>query len=135
MNGILLDTHALIWFYHDPAQLSTSAHQRIEQACVNQSGQLFISVISLVEIRYLVERFRLPTQLEINIWAALRDVSPLLQLVSLDVRMVERLEEIPRSVVNDMPDRIIAATALELGLPLITKDEKIRQLTNIQVIW
>ena len=95
MNGIILDTHALIWFYHDPAQLSPSAHQRIKQACIDQSGSLIISVISLVEIRYLVERFRLPGQLESNIWTALRDVSPLLQLHSLDARVAERLEEIP----------------------------------------
>ncbi len=32
-------------------------------------------------------------------------------------------------------DRIIAATALYLGLPLVTKDHKIRELSIIQTIW
>ena len=34
-----------------------------------------------------------------------------------------------------MPDRIIAATALSLGLPLVTADTEIRKLTNITTIW
>lgn len=43
--------------------------------------------------------------------------------------------EIPRATVPDMPDRIIAATALHLDLPLITSDTDIRKLTNIEVVW
>ena len=33
-----------------------------------------------------------------------------------------------------MPDRTIAATALHLGLPLISRDRKI-QLAGLQMIW
>ena len=33
-----------------------------------------------------------------------------------------------------MPDRIIAATALHLGLPLISRDRKI-QLSSVNTIW
>lgn len=35
----------------------------------------------------------------------------------------------------EMPDRIIAATALYLNFPLITRDHKIQALQNIQTIW
>jgi predicted nucleic acid-binding protein len=38
-------------------------------------------------------------------------------------------------VVPDMPDRIIAATALSLSLPLVTRDAKIQAVTTIQTIW
>ncbi len=34
----------------------------------------------------------------------------------------------------DMPDRIIGATALHLGLPLITRDGKIRA-SDLRTIW
>jgi predicted nucleic acid-binding protein len=34
-----------------------------------------------------------------------------------------------------MPDRIIAATALQLGLPLITRDEAIRRSGVVPVVW
>jgi predicted nucleic acid-binding protein len=33
-----------------------------------------------------------------------------------------------------MPDRIIAATALNLGLPLVTRDRRL-QAAGIQTIW
>jgi predicted nucleic acid-binding protein len=33
-----------------------------------------------------------------------------------------------------MPDRIIAATALRLGLPLISRDHRI-QLSEVSTIW
>lgn len=135
MNGVVLDTHALIWFYHDPSQLSQAASDSIQKACVEKSGSLIISVISLIEIRFLVERFRLPDQVELDLWTALRDAAPLLELYNLDEKIAERLHEIPRSIVNDMPDRIIAATALVLGLPIISKDEKIKQLKNVEVHW
>ncbi|MBI3923628.1 MAG: hypothetical protein HY318_19570 [Armatimonadetes bacterium] len=41
---------------------------------------------------------------------------------------------VPRSEVPDMPDRIIAATAVCLGLALISKDRKI-QLSGVKTIW
>ncbi len=39
------------------------------------------------------------------------------------------------NLMKDMPDRIITATALELGLPLITKDQKITDAQVVEVIW
>ena len=36
----------------------------------------------------------------------------------LDYNVASALRSIPRDIVPDMPDRIIAATALHLGLPL-----------------
>jgi predicted nucleic acid-binding protein len=34
-----------------------------------------------------------------------------------------------------MPDRIVAATALKLGLPLLTRDRRIRLALGPRVIW
>ena len=41
---------------------------------------------------------------------------------------------VSRDVVPDMPDGIIAATALHLGLPLVTRDQRI-QSAGIKTIW
>ena len=57
-----------------------------------------------------------------------------LVLFELTNAVVDALARIPRTAVLDMPDRIIAATALHLGLPLISKDHKI-QVSGIQTIW
>jgi predicted nucleic acid-binding protein len=44
------------------------------------------------------------------------------------------LRDIPRDIVADIPDRIIAATALHLGVPLVTRDRRL-QGAGIQTIW
>ena len=44
------------------------------------------------------------------------------------------LQSIPRDSVPDMPDRIVAATAKRLVLPLISRDRKIR-LADVDTIW
>ena len=57
-----------------------------------------------------------------------------IEVVSLTRGIAECLPHIPRAVVPDMPDRIIAATALHLGVPLVSRDRKI-QASPIQTIW
>jgi PIN domain nuclease of toxin-antitoxin system len=55
--------------------------------------------------------------------------------VPLDKETVKALWYIPREDIPDMPDRIITATAYQLDLPLITKDEKIRSSMVVPVVW
>jgi predicted nucleic acid-binding protein len=54
--------------------------------------------------------------------------------VPVTVEVARATEHIPRSIVPDLPDRIIAATALVLGLPLVTADRQIRA-APIPTIW
>ena len=42
--------------------------------------------------------------------------------------------QISRETVPDMPDRIITATALDLGLRLVTRDSKILK-TWVETVW
>jgi predicted nucleic acid-binding protein len=55
-------------------------------------------------------------------------------IAPLDLPVVLAILQISRDVVADMPDRIIAATALHLGLPLVTRDSEIAK-TGIETIW
>jgi len=48
--------------------------------------------------------------------------------------VVDAVARFDREGVPDMPDRITAATALHLGLPLVTRDSKIRA-SDIETIW
>jgi predicted nucleic acid-binding protein len=57
-----------------------------------------------------------------------------LEFVAVDLDTALALERLPRDVVPDMPDRIIAATALAHDLPLVTADHRIRAL-HITTIW
>ena len=66
---------------------------------------------------------------------ALDDSTTAFRLIEVSREIADEVENIPRSTIPDMPDQIIAATALHLNLPLVTKDHKIQAVTSIQTIW
>jgi predicted nucleic acid-binding protein len=53
----------------------------------------------------------------------------------LSLAVAQVLGQVPKEEVPDMPDRIIAATALSLNLPLVTRDQKIQATSSVQTIW
>lgn len=53
---------------------------------------------------------------------------------ALSPAIVRTLTKVDWTQVPDMPDRIITATALYLGVPVISRDHKI-QASNIETIW
>jgi PIN domain nuclease of toxin-antitoxin system len=57
-----------------------------------------------------------------------------IELVPVTYAITQAVPHIPRATVPDMPDRIIAATALHLGVPLVSRDRKIHA-SSIQTIW
>ena len=52
----------------------------------------------------------------------------------LTTGVVEALATIPRDSIPDLPDPIIAATAVHLGLSLISRDSKIAA-SKVDTIW
>lgn len=58
---------------------------------------------------------------------ALDDLETPARLGPLDRVVLDAVARVSRSEVPDMPDRIVAATAVALGLPLITRDARIRR--------
>lgn len=133
MISLLLDTHAVIWHLHADPRLSSRARQEIDD--INErGGQVAISSISLVETIYLEEKGRIPAGTFAGILALLDETSPLLIEVPVSRAIISSLLSIPRSSVPDLPDRIIAATALHLGVPLASRDRQI-QSSLIRTLW
>ena len=52
----------------------------------------------------------------------------------LDLGVIRAIRRVPREAIADMPDRIIAATAIHLGVPLVSRDRRI-QLSTVKTIW
>jgi len=129
----VLDTHTAVWYMLSSKDLSPLALRAIEDSL--QGGEaVYLPSISLVEIIYLVEKGRLPGLALERVSAALNSPDVGLKLAALDRSVAESVPRISRGLVPDMPDRIIAATALSLGLPLITRDQRIHA-AGIQTIW
>jgi PIN domain nuclease of toxin-antitoxin system len=129
----VLDTHTVLWYLENSRELSAFARSTIESA-IRDGHSVRVSAISVIEAIYLVERKRIPAEALRGLRDALTNQASGLSIASVDALVADALERIPRNAVPDMPDRIIAATALHLGLPLITRDRRI-QLTGIQTIW
>ena len=133
MSDIYLDTNTLIWLLSEPEKLSPIASEAIEQTGKTQS-KLYISAITIVEIVYLVEKGRIPREALELLLEAVGDPSTGLVVDTVDLNAALAVREIPRNDVPDMPDRLIAASALHHDIPLITKDEKIRR-SPVQTLW
>ena len=134
MNPIIIDTHILIWYIISPNKLSNLASVNL-QTTISNGFPLYLSAISLVEICFLIEKGKIPAIVWQRILTELNNIDSAIEIIFLTQKIAISVQQIDRAVVPELPDRIIAATALSLNLPLITKDHKIRALSNIQTIW
>src|SRR5438128_5208691 len=123
MPDVVTDTHALIWYLEDDPRLGSAANQAFE-ACDRGDITIYIPTICLVEILYLHEKGRIPTKLKAELDSALRAGTTGLVVVDLTSEVVNTMARVSRTSIPDMPDRIIAATAVHLGLSLISRDSK-----------
>jgi len=134
MSAVVADTHTIIWYLRSPDKLSSEAAIALDGA-INSGNPIYISAISIVEIVYLTEKNKIPEAALEQLLQTLSDSDASLVVALLDKSVAQSLAKIPRITVPEMGDRIIAATALHLSLPLVTKDYKIRELSVIQTIW
>ncbi len=128
------DTHALIWHLTENPKLSKKV-KKIFRETDEGIHKVMIPGIVLVEMVYLVEKGRIDEISVKKVLDMLDTINGSYEAAPLDKDTVIALREISREVVPDMPDRIIAASALQLGLPLITRDRKIQKAGNIKITW
>jgi PIN domain nuclease of toxin-antitoxin system len=127
------DTHAALWFLFGDLRLSAVAKDFFDKAAAARQ-KIVLTPISLAEVVYLIEKNRLPTSAFDDLRTALRNSNHILEEAPFTAEVVQVMRQVPRDAVPDMPDRIVAATAVFLGVPLISRDRRIRA-SNIQTIW
>ncbi len=130
---IVLDTHIWLWWISNPEKLSSCAKQVIDQA-VTEKG-IVISSISTWEIALLVKKDRLELSIDIRDWVRKTEDLPFVRFIPVDNTISLRSVTLPGQFHPDPADRIIAATAMTMGLPLITKDDKILNYPHVRTIW
>ena len=133
MTDYIADTHALIWYLEDKATLGPAASAAFD-ACDRGEATIYIPTICQVELIYLQEKGRIPTDLMQALDAHLSAGQTGFRTADLTPAVVAALQTIPRETVPDMPDRVIAATAKALGLPLLSRDRAL-QRSELTIVW
>jgi PIN domain nuclease of toxin-antitoxin system len=134
VSAYVTDTHALIWHLTADAHLSPVCRE-IFEAADRGEATIWIPAIVLVETVYLAEKARFPSALVTQMLDLIDPPSAGYTVAPLDAGVIRSLAAINRLDVPDMPDRIVTATALKLGLPLLTRDRKIRLALGSRAIW
>jgi PIN domain nuclease of toxin-antitoxin system len=129
----IADTHATIWYLFSDPRLGSAASTLIDDA-ITKGDHIGVSAISIVEMVYLIEKGRIPSNALNELEAAIADTKAVLQHVPLDENVAMKMREVSRQDIPDLPDRVIAATAQLRGVPVLSRDSRIRSST-IQTIW
>ena len=128
---IVLDTHAWVWWTHDPDRLTVSQQAEIAR---NEGDSIGVSAISCWEVAKLAEYRRLALPLALPDWfdAALR--YPGLTLLHLTPEVAVESVNLPGVFHRDPSDQIIVATARVHGCPLVTSDAKISRYPHVRTV-
>lgn len=133
MIQAVADTHAILWYMFADSRLSHTAQRTMESIAAN-GEQIALSSITLAEIIYLSEKGRLHSDTLTRLLLALESVDPLFIEIPFDRHIAEAMTKVSRNEIPELPARIIAATGLHLGVPVITADRKI-QNSMVSTIW
>ena len=129
---IICDTHILLFWSQAPERLSAKAVTALEEGLQNQS--LACSDVSFWEIAMLFARKRLVKPVAPEVF--MRDLVLAMQLEVLPITPgIAVLSQSGIFFHKDPADRLIGATAIDEGAPLITADSRLKSIENLKIIW
>ena len=124
---LLLDTHIWLW----SLQASEKLGNRVRRELRSPDNQLWLSPISTWEALTLHAKGRIHLAGNLGEWVA-RATAPFREaLLTHEIALAARQVQLPH---QDPADRFLAATALVLGLTLVTGDNNLLGLGEIATL-
>lgn len=120
MQPLLWDTFTAIWIY-EKARLSPAALEAM-RAAYREGVPSYISPITAWEVALLASRGRLQLLIRPERWFSNLFEVPGVRLAEMSPDVLIASSYLPGKPPKDPTDRIMAATARELGATLITRD-------------
>ena len=132
---ILLDTHALLWWLAGGERLSSTARRALAAA-----DTLLVSPISCWEVAVLAAKGRISLDRDIHAWVRDLFAHEQVQAAALTPQATTDAGLLPvEGFPGDPADCLLYATARELAVPLVTKDDRIlehaRASKAVRVVW
>ena len=123
-SDLLLDTHIVLWLDSGDARLHPPTRASIDE-CWLQGGTVFLSAVSAWEIAVLVDTGRIDLDVPVDDWVERFLDCHGIKAVPLEFRAAARSYRLHHFDRRDPADRLLIATAIDLGCPLVTYDEPI----------
>lgn len=123
MQPLVLDTHTAVWITRD-VPLAAAAEARMNEAH-HAGAPVYVSPITAWEVGQLVSRNRLNLLMTPQRWfAGLLGVRGM-RLADMSPDLLIAASFLPGKPPRDPADRILAATARDLGAALVTRDREL----------
>jgi PIN domain nuclease of toxin-antitoxin system len=122
---LLLDTHVWIWILAGDARIGRRARSLLTRA--ESRDAIRISPVTLFEVMALYAAGRLHLTRPPDEWIRQAMASGPVRIAELSPAIAIDAGRIPRNVLADPMDRLLAATAAEMEATLLTADTRILQ--------
>jgi PIN domain nuclease of toxin-antitoxin system len=130
---IVIDTAPLLAFLGGAVGgLGSNARRALRRASAGHV-RLVVPTVCLFEVGQLAERGRIVLGLSFDEWCDRLVAVPALRIVPLEIAHVSEARALPS--LRDPFDRLIAGTAVALGVPLLTSDTRISSSGRVRVVW
>jgi PIN domain nuclease of toxin-antitoxin system len=133
MALFVTDTHPLVWYAEARSRkLGKQARKTFEYA---DSGRavIYVPVLVIAEILELARRAHIRTGLPPTEW--IDGLFRLPGFIPADLTRDIVIAGESLYAIRERTDRMIAATAVELGVPLITRDAELANVPRLQTVW
>ena len=133
---VVADSHALIWyvFGDENGRLTPTASEALAAADAGEG--IAVSIASVIDLWYVTQTTgAVRTDQLAAIVDLLNDAESSLDPIPISANVVAAFGSIPLPALRDPWDRLIMATAIDLGVPLVSADARIAATGLIEVLW
>lgn len=128
---VVLDTHTWMWWASDRRRLSRAA-----MAVMAPPAVLGVSPISCWEVATKVALGRIELDRDPRLWIRQALAAERVEPAELTAEIAATAGLLgAEGFHGDPADRMIAATALHLQVPLVTKDTQLRTFRRLRTVW
>ena len=131
---MVIDSHVLLWWLMDPSKLSPIAGDFLD-ACMAGKKRCIICAVSFWELEWKRRRGKLPVSGPVRVWLTHLRKLDFVEVMETSVEQWLMAGELEWHH-GDPADRLIAATALERHVPVLTKDRAFHAPDSpVEAVW